>query len=377
MEFKVKKSNYEQHGGFSDEETSLFGGEDAPEKIEHIPDVLARLLEGEHLPGSTSRALAEVMLTGEATSAQMAGLLVALRAKGETAVELAGLLEGLRAACVKVPIDAESMGLVDTAGTGGDGSGSLNISTMAALVAAGAGLPICKHGNRAVSSSCGSADLLEALGVAVELDAEGVAESLRRTGLGFCLAPLFHPALRHAGAARRELGVPTAFNYLGPMANPAGVQRQVIGVNDPHMAKRMAEVMSVTGTVRAMVVHGYGGLDELSTTGPSEIMEVRGSDVVRYQITPEELGLNRARLDDLAGGRAEVSAAATRSLLAGEEVPWREVVCLNAAAALMVGDLAENFSAGLELAACALDEGAAAEALDRWVEVSQELKGGR
>lgn len=372
---KVTQINDEHQKGLPSEVDALADPEDVLERIEDIPKLLASLLAGEHLTGSVARALAETMLTGEATSAQMAGLLVALRAKGETAVELAGLLEGLRAACVKVPVDAEAMGLVDTAGTGGDGSGSLNISTMAALVAAGAGLRICKHGNRAVSSSCGSADLLEALGVAVELDAEGVAESLTKAGLGFCLAPLFHPALRHAGAARRELGIPTAFNYLGPMANPSGLQRQVIGVNDPHMAKRMAEVMSVTGTQRAMVVHGYPGLDELSTAGPSEVMEVRGKNVVRYRITPEEFGLRRVLLDDLAGGEIGVSAAATRSLLAGDDVPWREVVCLNAAAALMVGDLAEDFPSGLDLAARALDGGAAAEALERWVAVSQELAG--
>ncbi len=337
--------------------------------------MLAKLVEGESLTRSEARGVADAMLAGKASPAQMAGLLIALRTKGETAVELVGLLEGLREAGVRVPVDAEGMRLVDTAGTGGDGSGSLNVSTMAALVAAGAGLRLCKHGNRAVSSSCGSADLLEALGVVVDLDAEGVARCIERAGLGFCLAPLFHPALRHAGPTRRELGIATAFNYLGPMANPGGVQRQVIGVNDPAMAERMAEVMSVTGTLRAMVVHGYPGLDELSTVGPSSILEVRGREVSRREITPEALGLKRVGLSDLAGSDAAASAEATRSLLAGEDVPWRGVVLLNAAAALMVGELAGGFSDGLAQASEAVDNGAAARALERWVEVSQSLAG--
>ncbi len=337
--------------------------------------LLKTLVAGEHLSRSQARAAADAMLTGQATDAQMAGLLIGLRTKGETAVELAGLLEGLRAAAVDVGVDAEELRLIDTCGTGGDGSGSLNISTMAALVAAGAGARVCKHGNRAVSSSCGSADLLEALGVVADLDAAGVAACLAQAGIAFCLAPLFHPALRHAGPTRRSLGVPTAFNYLGPMANPAGVRRQVIGVNDATVAERMAEVLAVTGTLRAMVVHGYPGLDEFSTVGPTRVIELREGTIHRYTVTPEDLGLPTVGLGDLAGGDAAAGAAATHALLAGEDVPWRDIVRLNAAAGLVVGEQAADLTEGLVLAADALDSGAAAAALARWVEVSQRLAG--
>ena len=333
------------------------------------------LVAGEHLSRAQARAAADAMLAGEASEAQMAGLLIGLRTKGETAVELAGLLEGLRAAALDVGVDAEELGLIDTAGTGGDGSGSLNISTMAALVAAGAGAGVCKHGNRAVSSSCGSADLLEALGVVVDLGPTGVARCLEEAGIAFCLAPLFHPALRHAGPTRRALGVPTAFNYLGPMANPAGVRRQVIGVNDPAMAERMAEVLAVTGTQHAMVVHGYPRLDEFSTVGPTRVIEVREGTIERYTVTPADLGLATVELPDLAGAEVAAGVAATRALLAGEAVPWRDIVCLNAAAALVVGDLAGDLAGGLRLAAGALDSGAAAATLARWVEVSQAAAG--
>ena len=335
--------------------------------------LLKALVAGEHLTRAQARDAADAMLAGNATEAQMAGLLIGLRTKGETAVELAGLLDGLRAAALDVGVDAEEMRLIDTAGTGGDGSGSLNISTMAALVAAGAGARVCKHGNRAVSSVCGSADLLEALGVAVDLDPAGVAGCLERAGIAFCLAPLFHPALRHAGATRRSLGVPTAFNYLGPMANPAGVRRQVIGVNDAAMAERMAEVLAVTGTQRAMVVHGYPGLDELSTIGPTSVIEVREGSIHRYVVTPAELGLATVELVDLAGADVASGVAATHALLAGEAVPWRDIVCLNAAAGLVVGGLADDLAAGLALAAGAIDGGAAAATLARWVDVSRSL----
>ena len=335
--------------------------------------LLRTLVAGEHLTRAQAREAADAMLAGNATEAQMAGLLIGLRTKGETAVELAGLLEGLRAAALDVGVDAEEMRLIDTAGTGGDGSGSLNISTMAALVAAGAGARVCKHGNRAVSSSCGSADLLEALGVVVDLGPAGVAGCLERAGIAFCLAPLFHPALRHAGPTRRSLGLPTAFNYLGPMANPAGVRRQVIGVNDAAMAERMAEVLAVTGTQRAMVVHGYPGLDELSTIGPTRVIEVREGRIHRYVVTPAELGLATVELADLAGADVAAGVAATHALLSGEPVPWRGIVCLNAAAGLVVGDLAEDLAGGLRLAADALDSGAAAATLARWVDVSRRF----
>ncbi|MDE0654128.1 MAG: anthranilate phosphoribosyltransferase [bacterium] len=352
---------------------------DAPSSGSHVDfaELFRTLVAGEHLSGLQARAAADAMLAGGASEAQIAGLLIGLRTKGETAAELAGLLEGLRAAALDVGVDAEEMGLIDTCGTGGDGSGSLNISTMAALVAAGAGARVCKHGNRAVSSSCGSADLLEALGIVVDLGPAGVATCLREAGIAFCLAPLFHPALRHAGPTRRSLGVPTAFNYLGPMANPAGVRRQVIGVNDPAMAERMAEVLAVTGTQRAMVVHGYPRLDELSTIGPTRVIELRDGRIERYTVTPGDLGLATVGLADLAGADVAAGVEATRALLAGESVPWREIVCLNAAAGLVVGELATDLADGLRLATDALDSGAAAGKLSRWVEVSREATDGR
>jgi anthranilate phosphoribosyltransferase len=353
-------------------ETGPEAGADHGEPVD-FSTLLRTIVAGEHLTRAQARAAADAMLAGNATEAQMAGLLIALRTKGETAVELAGLLEGLRAAALDVGVDAEQMGLIDTAGTGGDGSGSLNISTMAALVAAGAGARVCKHGNRAVSSACGSADLLEALGVVVDLGPAGVAGCLEQAGIAFCLAPLFHPALRHAGPTRRSLGIPTAFNYLGPMANPAGVRRQVIGVNDAAMAERMAEVLAVTGTQRAMVVHGYPGLDELSTIGPTNVIEVREGRIRRYVVTPADLGLATGELVDLAGADVAAGVAATHALLAGEPVAWRDIVCLNAAAGLVVGELADDLAAGLALAAGAIDSGAAAATLARWVEVSQSL----
>ncbi len=339
-------------------------------------ELFRTLVAGEHLSGRQARAAADAMLAGDASEAQIGGLLVGLRTKGETAAELAGLLEGLRAAALDVEVDADAMGLIDTCGTGGDNSGTLNISTMAALVAAGAGARVCKHGNRAVSSACGSADLLEALGVAVDLGPVGVAECLKRAGIAFCLAPLFHPALRHAGPCRRSLGIPTAFNYLGPMANPAGVSRQVIGVNDPAMAERMAEVLAVTGAQRAMVVHGYPRLDELSTVGPTKVIELRQGRIERYVVTPEELGLSTVELADLAGADVTAGVAVTRALLAGEPLPVREIVCLNAAAGLVVADLATDLHEGLRLAAEALDSGAVAAKLARWIEISQALRVG-
>ena len=337
---------------------------DAPSADSQVDfaELFRTLVAGEHLSGLQARAAADAMLTGGASEAQIAGLLIGLRTKGETAAELAGLLEGLRAAALDVGVDAEEMGLIDTCGTGGDGSGSLNISTMAALVAAGAGARVCKHGNRAVSSSCGSADLLEALGVVVDLGPAGVAACLREAGIAFCLAPLFHPALRHAGPTRRSLGVPTAFNYLGPMANPAGVRRQVIGVNDPAMAERMAEVLAVTGTQRAMVVHGYPRLDELSTIGPTRVIELREGRIERYTVTPGELGLadrraggsGRRRRGRRAWRRPGRCWRASPLAVAGDRVPERR----RRAGGRRPGE--PTSPEGLRRAADALDSGAAA-----------------
>lgn len=315
--------------------------------------------------------MAEI-LSGEATAAQIAGFVVALRTKGETAEELVGLLTAMRAASEAVPLDAASLGLIDTCGTGGDNSGSINVSTAAALVAAGAGAKVCKHGNRSASSRCGSADVLEALGAAIDLGPAGVARCVTETSFGFCLAPRFHPAMRHAGPPRRELGVATVFNFLGPLANPAGVRRQLVGISDPAMAEIMLEVLAATGTERAMVVYGHDGLDELSTTGPTEIRELRHGDTFRYAVDPADLGLAPAVAEDLVGGDADENADHLRRVLDGHSGAHRDIVMLNAAAALVVAGVSDNLGEGLEAAAASVDGGRARAVLDSFVSVSKD-----
>ncbi|HEX8581242.1 MAG TPA: anthranilate phosphoribosyltransferase, partial [Acidimicrobiales bacterium] len=265
---------------------------------------------------------------------------------------------------------ASTDGLVDTCGTGGDRSRTINVSTIAALVVAGAGGRVCKHGNRAASSACGSADLLEALGVAIDLGPAGVARCIDEVGIGFCFAPRFHPAMRHAGPARRELGVPTVFNFLGPMANPARVRRQVLGVSDPSMAERMAQVLGANGAERALVVYGHDGLDELTTTTTSTVLELRDGGLRTYVVDPVELGLAPADPAELKGGDAATNASLARAVLGGEPGPRRDVVLLNAAAGLVAAGLADDLVDGLVLAASSIDEGRAAATLDRLVDIS-------
>ena len=310
------------------------------------------------------------ILSGDATSAQIAAYLVALRAKGEHVDELAGMLDGAMAAANVVPLtDDERASCVDIVGTGGDGSHSINISTIAALVIAGAGVPVCKHGNRSASSKCGSADLLELLGVAIELSGPAVAACVREAGIGFCFAPAFHPAFRHAGPPRREIGVPTAFNLLGPMANPGRVRRQVIGVADPRFAEPMVAALQRQGLDRAWVVHG-DGLDELTTTGPSTVLELVGGTIRRFVVDPAALGLASSVDDDLRGGAPAENEAIARRVLAGEWGAHRDVVVLNAAAGLVVGGRATDLPEGIGLAAAAIDDGRAQACLDALVAVS-------
>ena len=332
--------------------------------------VLAHLLAGEHLTSDDAASALGTILDGGATPAQTAGLLVALRAKGETAEEITGLVSALLDHAATVPVDPT--GLVDTCGTGGDRLGTINVSTMAAVVAAGAGVKVAKHGNRAASSACGSADVLEALEVAIELSPEGVARCIDEVGIGFCFAPAFHPAMRHVGPIRRELGVPTVFNFLGPLLNPARVRRQVVGVSDPRMAERMLEVLVARGAEHAMVVHGADGLDELSTTGPATVWTYRDGVRSQGEVDPADLGLGRATVADLAGGDAATNAAAALAVFAGEPGPHREIVLLNAAAALVVGDRVDDLAAGVELAAAAIDSGAASSTLEGLARVSNE-----
>jgi anthranilate phosphoribosyltransferase len=333
------------------------------------PDVLSRLVRREDLPPEVAERALSTILRGDATDAQIAGFAVALRAKGETTAELAALVRTMLGFAEKVDVeDVEP--LVDTCGTGGDRSGSVNVSTMAALIAAGAGVHVAKHGNRAQSSRCGSADVLEALGVVIDLGPDGVARCVREAGVGFCLAPRYHPALRFAGAARRELGVPTTFNFLGPLANPARVRRQAVGVSDPLMAERVIGALGELGAERALVFFGHDGLDELTTTTTSTVLELRDGRVECRELDPSTLGIPRAESGALAGGDAAGNAQIVHRVLAGQHGPVRDIAVLNAAAALVVADRAEDLAVGVDLAASSIDDGSAAAALEALVRTS-------
>lgn len=311
------------------------------------------------------------ILSDRATPAQLIGFIIALRAKGETPEELSGLLDAVLDAALLVPLDEELRGrAVDIVGTGGDKSHSINVSTMAALVVAGAGVPVCKHGARAASSRCGTADVLEALGVAVEQTPEGVRRCVEEVGFGFCLAPRFHPAFRFAAPSRREVGVPTVFNLLGPMANPARVRRQLIGVANPAVAERMLASLRLHGSTASWVVHG-GGLDELTTTGESTVLELSGGKVRTFTVDPVALGLAPAIADELRGGTPDQNAEAVRRVLAGESGAHRNIVLLNAGAGLVVAGAAAGLAEGIERATESIDSGAAARVLARLVDESR------
>lgn len=335
------------------------------------PAVLGPLLARHDLSPEQARAAMTEILDGAATPAQLAAFVIALRMKGETVPELNGLLDAMLAASEVVHLPDELRDrVVDIVGTGGDRSHTINVSTLASLVIAGAGVPVCKHGNRAASSSCGSADLLEVLGVRLELHPDEVSHCVEKAGIAFCFAPRFHPALRHAGPTRRELGVPTAFNILGPMANPARVRRYVVGVADPGVAPKMLGVLRHHGALRALVVHGDDGLDELTTTAPSTIHELDGEAERIWRLDPVDLGIPRAQTQALRGGAPDVNAAIARRVLAGDPGPARDIVVLNAAAGLWVGDAAVSLEQGVALAVAVIDEGRAAAALDRLVAAS-------
>ena len=338
------------------------------------PAVLGALMEGRSLERAASRAAMGEILDGAASPAQIAAFVVALRMKGETVEELVGMVEAMLDASEHVVLD-DLDATVDIVGTGGDRAHTINVSTISALVVAGAGGRVCKHGNRAASSACGAADLLETLGVAIELGPEGVARCVAEAGMGFCFAPRYHPAMRHAGPSRRDLGIPTAFNVLGPLANPARVRRYLIGVADLRVADRMAGVLAANGAERALIVHGGDGLDELTTTGPSTVVELRDGDIHRWEVDPQELGLARVDREDLVGGDAHINADLARRVLAGESGPHRDIVSLNAGAGLVVAGLVPDLPAGIDAARTALDSGGAVRALARLVEVSQREAG--
>lgn len=336
------------------------------------PTILRALFDRHDLPRDVARQSMGMVLDGSATPAQIAAFAVALRMKGESVEELSGLLDAMLAAATLVPLDP-ALAVIDTCGTGGDGSHTINVSTLAAIVVAGAGGHVCKHGNRAASSACGSADVLEALGVAIEVSPEVVARCVAGVGVGFCFAPRFHASMRHAGPTRREIGVPTAFNFLGPIANPGRVRRQVVGISDPTMATRVIEVLAAHGAERAMVVFGHDGLDELTTTTTSTVVELRDGAVTTREVDPTTLGLARADPAALVGGDPVANAAHARRVLGGERGPHRDIVVLNAAAGLVVAGLDDTLAAGVERAAAAIDSRAALAALDGLVAVSNGI----
>jgi len=336
------------------------------------PAVLGVLTSGGDLTSTQASAAMAEILDGAATPALISAFIVALRMKGETVEEMTGLLRAMLDVAEAVPVsDDLRPRLVDTCGTGGDRSHTINVSTIAALVCAGAGAVVCKHGNRAASSASGSADLLEALGVVIDLGPAGVARCIDEAGIGFCFAPRFHAAMRHAIPTRRELGVPTVFNFLGPMANPARVERQVLGVSDPGMAEKMVAVLEAAGTAHALVVYGHDGLDEITTTTTSTVLELRDGLVRTYVVDPAALGLTSSTRDALVGGDASRNAALAHRVLDGETGAHRDIVVLNAAAGLVAAGRCDDLVDGIGLASAAIDDGRAAAALDKLVSTSK------
>ena len=338
------------------------------------PRLISALIEGKDLTAENTAWAMGTIMSGEATPAQIAGFLVALRAKGETVDEIAGLVDAMVAHAKPISISGEKLDIV---GTGGDQLNTVNISTMAALVCAGAGAQVVNHGNRAASSSSGSADVLEALGVRLDLPIPDVARSAEVAGITFCFAQVFHPSFRHTAVPRRELAIPTAFNFLGPLTNPARVQASAVGVANARMAPLVAGVLAKRGS-RGLVFRGSDGLDELTTTGPSTVWEIRDGGVTEQQFSPAELGIRHATVEELRGGDAQANAAVVRQVLAGAAGAARDAVLLNAAAGLVAYDVAAEgpltvrMGKALARAAESIDSGAAAAVLDKWVSLTQE-----
>src|SRR5438128_3307339 len=342
-----------------------------------ILDALHRIADcRESLSREEARAVTAEILSGKCTDAQIAALLVALHMKGETVEEIVGFAEAIRAAATPLEIsrnstvdvsDTERDALVDTCGTGGDASGTFNISTASALVVAGAGVRVAKHGNRSVTSKCGSADVMEALGVSISLPPARLAACLEEVGIAFLFAPAMHSAMKYVQPARRELRLRTVFNLLGPLTNPAQANAQVVGVYEEALVEKLAQALNLLGLRRALVVHGLDGLDEITISGPTKVAEVREGTVRSYEVTPEEFGLQRAPIEEIAGGDAVANTAIIRDVLAGERSPRRDVVLLNAAAALVAASRANHLAEALPLAAASIDSGRAATKLEALV----------
>ena len=338
-----------------------------------LQQVLAKLVDHRHLESAEAEAALDEIMSGEATEAQIGALLMALRMKGETAEEIAGFARAMRAKCVTV--SPTVTGVVDTCGTGGDALDTFNISTAAAFVAAGTGVPIAKHGNRAVSSQCGSADVLKELGVEISLSPEAVARCIDEVGIGFLFAPELHPAMKHAVGPRKQLALRTVFNLLGPLTNPAGAKRQVIGVFDPAFAPLMAEALAANGSEHVLIVHGLVGLDEIALFGPTHVTELREDRIESYQITAADLGLSESPVEAISGGDPATSAAYLQGVLRGEPGPRREITLANAAAAIYVGGKAGSLAEGVAVAQSSLDGGAALTAFEALRELSRSLAG--
>jgi anthranilate phosphoribosyltransferase len=337
-------------------------------------DVLTRAIDelasGADLSADETAAVLAVIMAGDATETQIAAFLIALRTKGESVEELVGLARTMRA--LSTPVRSTRADLVDTCGTGG-GRRTFNVSTTAALIAAGAGCAVAKHGNRSATSLSGSADLLEALGARIDLDADAVARCIDGVGFGFLFAPSHHQATRWVIPVRKELGVRTVFNLLGPLTNPAGARRQLIGVSDPAFMERMAGALARLGVDRALIVSSEDGLDEMSTSGATRVVEVEGTELRSYTLTPADVGLSPARFEDVAGGTPADNAAITRAILDGEPGPRRDLAVLNAGAAVYAGGRAGSIAAGVALAQASIDDGTAGDALERYVALTHEL----
>jgi anthranilate phosphoribosyltransferase len=335
-----------------------------------IKEAIAQLVTGHSLSMTEAAQVMAEIMEGQVTPAQFGAFVTALRLKGETVEEIAGMVQTMRDKAVHVVIDEP---VVDTCGTGGDNSATFNISTTAAFVVAGAGVKVAKHGNRAMSSKCGSADVLEALGVKIELTAEQVQRCLKEVGIGFMFAPSFHPAMKYAAAPRREIGIRTVFNILGPLTNPAGAQVQLLGVADGALVEKMAKVLQFLGCKHALVVHSEDGLDELTVTGKTFICEVRDNRLQNYTIIPEEVGLPRAKLDDLKGGTAAENAVLLRDILSGKAGHAMDAVLLNAAAALLAAERVETLADGVLFARGAIGTGRALEKLNGLIELTRSF----
>jgi len=335
-----------------------------------IKEAIDTLVSGNSLTMEQAAGVMDEIMNGEATPAQFGSFVTALRLKGETVHEIAGMARAMRERAIPVATPGP---MVDTCGTGGDASETFNISTTAAFVVAGAELKVAKHGNRGMSSGCGSADVLDALGVKIDLGAKEVERCLEEVGIGFMFAPVFHPAMMYASPPRREIGIRTVFNILGPLTNPAGAEAQLLGVADGELTMKMAEVLSLLGCHHALVVHGEDGLDEITLGGQTTVCELKEDEITRYIIDPEEFGFRRVSMASLRGGPPQESAAIIRRILAGETGPHRDIVLLNAAAALVAGDKAENLEQGIKITAQAIDSGNASEKLENLIALSQRL----